>query len=167
MSQSRRDAIAWAVVLLGGACLVGIGALLAAGCSDGPRPLALYPHPGAQAPTTAHVTTTGVVVLVPSWADAGETDEALRAATDTVPEADPRIASSARGLPAGWTLGVLAPGAYFAPYSPTGLAAGETRQADRLVYAAWRHPRRSPEHPLPALAHELRHAYTRDPSAGH
>jgi hypothetical protein len=96
-----------------------------------------------------------VAVLHPVWLDQHPID--LAAALDEIdgvtPEPDARIDPALRGVPTSALVVVLDPGAYYAPYSPTGLAAGEWR-APSTIYVAWRGA--SSGRRLPALAHELR-----------
>lgn len=91
---------------------------------------------------------------------------ALREIREVAPDADPRIPSSVRGVPAG-TVVVIRPAPWPATYSPTGWAAGEWwyAQPNRVV-VAWRWNPADPR-ALPALSHELRHMLCRDPRAGH
>lgn len=161
---------------------LGVWAL---GCSDSRRALALpdsppavspscpTPPPGAHepgdpAPRVWTTTPEGVLLGYPVWLDdaqhAAHRAAMLAEVRDVVPEADPRIAPTVRGVPAGTTVVVLDPGSYFAPYSPTLLAGGEWR-APSTIYVAWRGGSSGPR--LPALAHELRHLLTQDPGAGH
>ncbi|MBX3465286.1 MAG: hypothetical protein KF878_00115 [Planctomycetes bacterium] len=172
MTARRLDALAFAAAH---GALVALVALGCGGSSRGgspppplPAPASTLPaahEPGWPAPQIAMTTAEGVHVRYPAWLAAHPTDEAamldeLRA---VVPEADPRIAPGARGVPPGTTVVVLDPGAYYAPYSPTLLAHGEWRSS--TIYVAWRGTSSGPR--LPALAHELRHLLTGDPDAGH
>ena len=153
------------------ALVIGLLGLLVAGCTDGGCPPGdAYPAPGAQAPHVASVTTTGVALLTPRWLDMHPRGSEWRRllldeVATTEPEPDARIAPGTRGVPAGAVLVVLDPGPYWAPYSPTGRAAGEWRADTRTIYCAWRWPESGPC--LPALPHEPRHVYTGDPGAGH
>lgn len=153
------------------AALLLLAGLLALGCGPSKR----HPVtcgvcgpsvPGAPSPRRAVTTPEGVLLRYPTWLDAHPADYAamLDELRDVVPEADPRIPVTARGVPSGVTLIVLDPGAYFAPYSPTLLAAGEWR-APSTIFVAWRGTPSGPR--LPALPHELRHHHTKDPLAGH
>lgn len=152
------------LVTLAGWLLLGA---LVVGCADErPCPAGGVGEPGAPAPRRAITTPEGVIVHYPTWLDAhpGDRDAMLDELRDTAPEADPRIAPGARGVPAGATVVVLDPGPYHAPYSPTLLASGEWR-APSTIYVAWRGSPTGPR--LPALAHELRHLLTGDARAGH
>jgi hypothetical protein len=149
-----------------GVCLV---ALVALGCSERrPCPVGASGEPGAPSPRVPLVIANGPLVYYPAWLDdpqhAANRAAMLDEIRDVVPEADPRIPPSARGVPAGVTVVVLDPGPYAAPYSPTRLASGEWRPPS-TVYVAWRGSSSGPR--LPALPHELRHCLTRDPNAGH
>lgn len=146
-------------------------ALHVAGCTEGgcPTPTG-YQAPGAQSPHVASVTTGGVTLLAPVWLDMHPRGQEWRALlldelVATEPEPDHRIPTGTRGVPPGVVVVVLDPGPYWAPYSPSGRAAGEWRSDVRTLYCAWRWPESGPC--LPALSHELRHAYTGDPEAGH
>lgn len=142
-----------------------LAGVLSQGCSERrPCPVGALAEPGAPAPRRVLVTPEGVTLHVPAWVSGSALDALLVEVRDVVPEADPRIPSTARGVPAGTTLVVLDPGAYYAPGSPTLLATGEWR-APSTIYVAWRASQDGPR--LPALAHELRHLLTNDPDAGH
>ncbi|MCW8137300.1 MAG: hypothetical protein KIT58_00140 [Planctomycetota bacterium] len=170
---------------LASACGVALVALAAQGCGSPSRRATLSHDPGGQptsqppagvlpathepgwpAPQVSVTTAEGVNVRYPVWVAAHPAQEAAMfdEIRTVVPEADPRIDPSVRGVPAGTTVVVLDPGAYYAPYSPTLLATGEWR-APSTIYVAWRGG--SSGLRLPALAHELRHALTQDPDAGH
>jgi hypothetical protein len=126
-----------------------------------------YAEPGTPAPRVHERTPEGVSLFYPAWLDAYPQLKArvLDELRTTSPDADPRIASGVQGVPAGTTIIVLEPGAYWAPYSPTHLATGEWR-APSTIYVAWTGD--DDEGPLlPALSHELRHLLTGDPHAGH
>jgi len=122
---------------------------------------------GDQAPGLTTTSPRGVRVEYPVWLDlavnAGHLDAALAEIDSCVPETDARIAPGIVGTPLDTKVVILDPGAYYAPGSPTGLAGGQW--SGLTIYVAWR--TRSTEPRLPALAHELRHRYTRDPLAGH
>lgn len=139
--------------------------LAAAGCGPSTRYRPLSPRVGDQAPHYETRSPRGVRVLLPVWVrqHPGEEAAALDEVDTVIPEADSRIDPAMRGVPLDVTVVVLDPGAYAAPYSPTGLASGEQR--GRTLYVAWRAPATGPL--LPALAHELRHYLTKDPLAGH
>lgn len=166
----------WTALALAGGCNDGGGGGNGALASFDPSagdptdgsstPLPSVREPGDPAPRVAMITTDGVHLLYPVWLDhhparKAELLEELRTVT---PEADPRIPSDLRGVPAGTTVVVLDPGAYYAPYSPTRLASGEWR-APSTIYVCWRATGDGPL--VPALAHELRHMLTGDPNAGH
>ena len=122
-------------------------------------------EPGDPCPRVRMVTAEGVVLEYPVWLDyhPARKSELLAEIRDVVPDADPRIPSGTRGVPAGVTVIVLDPGGYYAPYSPTLLASGEWRGS--TLYVAWRGSSSGPL--VPALPHELRHYMTNDPNAGH
>lgn len=122
--------------------------------------------PGEPAPRISVLTPEGVMLEYPVWLDQYPDlkDELLTELRETAPNADPRIAVGVRGVPAGSTVIVLDPGAYYAPYSPSLLASGEWRTPS-TIYLAWRPESNGPV--VPALAHELRHLLTQDPLAGH
>jgi hypothetical protein len=123
-------------------------------------------EPGSPAPRRSMTTPEGVLLSYPVWVDMHPTKKAemLAEIRTVAPEPDTRIDSAYRGVPSGTTLVILDPGAYYAPYSPTGLAAGEWR-APTTLYVAWRGGEAGKL--LPALNHELRHMLTSDPLAGH
>ncbi|MCO5168010.1 MAG: hypothetical protein M9894_16825 [Planctomycetes bacterium] len=173
--------------LLAGALAVGCGG--SSGGGGGPAPASWQPtagtddpaptdgsdggavpvgahEPGHPAPRVHVVTAEGVNLSYPVWLESHPTRRAemLEEIRTVVPEADPRIPADVRGVPAGTTLIVMDPGAYYAPYSPTLLASGEWR-GPSTIYVAWRGG--SSGKLLPALAHELRHLLTQDPHAGH
>ncbi len=167
-------AFGWAVAGCNGGSGSGGGGALASfdpsagDPSSGGGAPALPPvnQPGDPCPRLATTTPEGVQLFYPAWLDhhperKGELLEELRS---VVPEADPRIPGDARGVPAGTTVVVLDPGAYYAPYSPTRLASGEFR-APATIYVCWRPTSQGPL--VPALPHELRHMLTGDPDAGH
>jgi hypothetical protein len=132
-----------------------------------PQPPVVSPaEPGTPSPRVSTTTTEGVFVEYPIWLERWPEQRAslLEELRSVVPEADARIPADVRGVPPGTTVIVLDPGAYYAPYSPTGLAAGEFR-SPALIYVAWRGTSQGPL--VPALAHELRHMLTGDPDAGH
>lgn len=122
--------------------------------------------PGSPAPRVSILTSEGVFLEYPVWLERWPEQRAalLEELRTVVPEADPRISADVRGVPPGITVIVLDPGAYYAPYSPTGLAAGEWR-APSSIYVAWRGTQQGKV--VPALSHELRHLLTGDPLAGH
>lgn len=146
------------------AALLLLGAVHA-GCGPSTRYRPLPPRVGDQAPHYETRSPRGVRVLLPVWVrlHPGEEAAALDEVDSVTPEADPRIDPTLRGVPLSATVVILDPGGYYAPYSPTGLAAGEQRGA--TLYVAWRGAPTGVR--LPALPHELRHALTGDPLAGH
>ena len=109
----------------------------------------------------------GVNIWIPRWLN--ETPElkaeAIQDILTTKPEADPRISEVLVGVPAGFTVYIQDPGAFSTGSSPTFLAVGETDMVSTL-WLAWRSDS-SKTILLPALKHELRHVYTKDPTAGH
>jgi hypothetical protein len=172
-----------AVVLGAFTCVVGCGGGSASGSNlasydpvgsndtpPGTAPLPPAPsptgEPGSPAPRVSVLTSEGVFLEYPVWLERWPDQQAvlLEELRTVVPEADPRIPSDVSGVPPGTTVIVLDPGAYYAPYSPTGLAAGEWR-APSSIYVAWRGTQQG--RVVPALAHELRHLLTGDPLAGH
>lgn len=164
-SGSVSDPKGWLLVAVFCA-LAGAGqALLVSGCGPSTRYRSSPPRVGDQAPHYETRSPRGVRVLLPVWVrlHPGEEAAALAEVDSVVPEADPRIDPALRGVPLDVTVVVLDPGAYFAHYSPTGLASGEQRGS--TLYVAWRGAPSGVR--LPALAHELRHLLTGDPLAGH
>lgn len=131
-----------------------------------------YGIPGYPAPSVAAVTTWGLSIRYPVWLtlEVNETrymSKLLEELRTVRPEPDPRYAPSLGvGVPLEISVVILDPGPYYAKYSPTGLANGESRFDTNTIYVAWRGSPREPVL-LPALAHELRHMLTRDPLAGH
>lgn len=131
-------------------------ALVAWGCGPDRKP---------DPPAPAIVTPEGVTVVYTPFPRL-DLAAALREIRYVVPDADPRIHQSVRGVPAG-TLVEIRPAPWPAPYSPTGWAAGEWWPVvPRRIVVAWRWNEADPRL-LPALSHELRHMLTRDPLAGH
>lgn len=138
----------------------------AGGASESGAALPPVAQPGDPCPRVATLTPEGVQLFYPVWLDhhPARKAELLEELRTVVPEPDPRISPTLRGVPPGTTVVVLDPGAYYAPYSPTRLASGEWR-APSTIYVCWRPTSQGPL--LPALPHELRHMLTGDPSAGH
>ena len=135
------------------AALTALLALWLAACaprsSEAPSP---WPRPDDAVSSTP----AGTVVHVPAWVPAAE-----RAAVYDEIDATYRLVGLAPGeLAVQITIPI-----YEAPYSPTGLARGEYRAAERLVVAGWR-IRGLDSLYLPALAHELRH-HLYGPERGH
>lgn len=172
--MNRRDLIRsgsvsdpWGWLLVAMLCsLAGAGqALLVSGCGPSTR-YRSSPHVWETRPhTTRPARSGGVRVLLPVWVrlHPGEEAAALAEVYSVTLEFDHRIDPALRGVPLSATVVVLDPGAYYAPYSPTGLASGE--QWGSALYVAWRGTPSGVR--LPALAHELRHLLTGDPNAGH
>ncbi len=169
-------------------CVVAVFGIVVAGCNGGgggggalatfdpsagdpeaggtSAPLPGVSEPGQPCPRVAMLTPEGVQLIYPVWLDHHPTrkTELLEELRTVVPEADPRLSADVQGVPAGTTVIVLDPGAYYAPYSPTLLASGEWR-APSTIYVCWRPTAQGPL--VPALPHELRHMLTGDPNAGH
>lgn len=150
----------------GGAALATFDPSAGEPAPGAPAPLPAVREPGDAAPRVAQRTPEGVQLFYPVWLDdhPARKAELLAELRDVVPEPDRRIPSDQRGVPAGVTVVVLDPGAYYAPYSPTRLASGEWR-APSTIYVAWRPTSSGPL--VPALPHELRHLLTGDAAAGH
>jgi hypothetical protein len=118
---------------------------LLAGCADAPR--------SQQAPAPTHYTAGGVPVVAPSWASKA----------DLFAEALAEIDSA--GVPSGWTVRIEVP-VFATAASETGLARGLCDYEACLIVVGWRAP--GEVRPvLPALGHEILHAVTGDPEAGH
>lgn len=72
----------------------------------------------------------------------------------------------AAGVPPGWVVVVTVP-IFAAPSSPTGLARGTCDYDRRTITVGWRARPWETFPCLPALGHEVQHAVTGDPLAGH
>lgn len=70
------------------------------------------------------------------------------------------------GVPAGWVVVITVP-IFAEPASPTGLARGSCNYPSRTITVGWRACPWETVPVLPALDHEVRHAVTGDPLAGH
>ena len=119
---------------------------LLAGCADASA------RPASPAPT--HHTAGGVPVVAPSWAVRSENFEAALAEID------------AACVPLGWVVRIEVP-VFECEASPTGIARGLCDYGPKVLVVGWRAPCESQRPVLPALAHEVGHAVTGDPLAGH
>lgn len=138
-----------------------------------------YPAPGQQAPHIAIITTGQIHLHYPAWLDKHPKGpqwklQLLDEVHLTPPENDSRIPPGTKGAPPGTLVVVLDPGAYYATYSPSGLAMGEHRPPEpknniyfHTIYVAWKSNPNANGQVIPAYDHELRHLYTGDPKAGH
>lgn len=117
-----------------------------------------------QRPLGSMVTNGNHFVWVPNWLHNSPElkQQALEQIANTIPEADDRIRSDIKGPPPGYTVYIQDPGAFS---FNGGLAVGLTDMISSIS-VAWRFPNTNVIL-MPALAHELRHAYTGDSQAGH
>lgn len=131
------------------------GPVLTVTASPSPAPPPQDPH----VPAGSWATTLGGVRWhVPAWPDLA-VGTVLRASAALEIDNDPP--------PAGWSVIVVDPGAFSTASSPTGLAVGATKFAEREIYVAWCWPRVAGAPLFPAYAHEVEHARTGNPCAGH
>ncbi len=151
-----------------------VGCLLltaaAAGCGEARGGTAASAAPALS--TVSAVSSGGVTVVFPQPLALHHPDlveACLRLVDQTAPEPDARIAPEIRGVPPGVTVYVRQSGAFPVDGPAPGFALGSTDLRSRIWLALKRcsDPSHGDQPLLPALAHELRHVYTLDPSAGH
>ena len=154
------EKICWVVIVIYWIAAMGI---IFGGCSGGVYASGSMRIPGDRAPAVAMTTSSSRTVMVERWAGPSNlTTRILNAFELTEPLPDPRIPPGARGLPPGWIGHAMPPGYHDAPQSPTGLAIGETDLTNRIVYVHVRPCVCCFDEFLPALAWELRIAWTED-----
>lgn len=116
---------------------------------------------GDPAPSVTTLTPGGVTLVHPTWLQGAALAGVLEELATTESEADPR--GTRVGVPAGYVVEIPCAGPYWRPDGS--MAIGEWLGPGRLR-VAYRGSEREPKR-LPALAHELRHDFTNDPTAGH